>query len=176
VIETNVTSDVCEVQQIFNRTKIDTEDPSERLVFKIFHNRIPFKFSYIFEEIFNAESFGEKGILSHKRVTDERLAIREFQSIYLEHLQREILLTCLERRCAELEDLKCAFEKSKLTLDATKLYQIGQILENHTAIAVKWRDELASETERFQAELDIFQLPVSESCEEHSEIEKEIAA
>ncbi|CBY23330.1 unnamed protein product [Oikopleura dioica] len=53
VIETKVTSDVCEVQKIFNRTKIDTEDASERLVFKIFHNRIPFKFSYIFEEIFN---------------------------------------------------------------------------------------------------------------------------
>lgn len=72
--------------------------------------------------------------------------------------------------------MKCAFEKSKLTLDATKLYQIGQILENHTAIAVKWREELASEAERFQTELDIFQLPVSEGCEEHSEIEKEIAA
>jgi len=109
-------------------------------------------------------------------LTDERLAATEFQKIYLEHLQREILLSCLELRCAELEELKCAFEKSKLSLDVSKLYQIGQILENYSAIAVKWRDELASESERLQTELDAFQLPVLEAHEDHSEIEKEIAA
>ena len=129
-------------------------------------------------KLLSKASFEEKGILFHKRLSDERLADEDFQALYLEHLQRVILLKCLESRCAELDELNQAFDHAKLTMDATRLYQVGQILENHSAIAFKWRNELAAETDHLKIELEIFQLAKTlDNCEiDNSEIENEITA
>lgn len=125
--------------------------------FKIFFDRIPFKIDDFFTHLFT-ESFNLLHSYTAIKCFSENFKIEDFQNceILQDKIKAEMVRYCLEKRLIELNNCTDEFNKSKKTLDDTKIYQISAVFKSHEVICEKWHEELSKNIARLDSDLKAF--------------------